>query len=80
MEYNLVILFIALFFSIISGLYYIRIVRFIFFTTINESTNLIVVSSVSPFVLLCLLNLFFIFFFDVTSEYLFSLVVELLYV
>ena len=80
-EHNYIILFLVLLFSIISGFYYIRIIRFIFFNTINDNVLIFNISTVVvPFVLLSLLNLFFFFFFDIISEYLFFLIVQLIIV
>jgi len=80
-EHNFIILFIALLFSVISGFYYIRIIRFIFFNSVNENIFIFNISSVVvPFVLLSLLNLVFLFFFDIICEYLFFLIVQLIFV
>jgi hypothetical protein len=64
--------------SVISGFYYIRIIRFIFFTNITEGTFLWNISFILPFVILGLVNLFFILFFDNFSEYFFFLIVDLI--
>jgi NADH:ubiquinone oxidoreductase subunit 2 (subunit N) len=79
-EFNFIVLFLVLLFSVISGFYYIRIIRFIFFTSINDGTFIFNISFVVPFVFLTLVNLFFIFFFDVLSEHIFFLVTNLLIV
>jgi len=80
-EHNFIILFLALLLSVISGFYYIRIIRFIFFNSLNDNIFIFNISSiVVPFVLLSLLNLFFLFFFDIICEYLFFLIVQLIFV
>jgi len=79
-EYNFIILFIVLLFSVISGYYYIRMIRFIFFNVTYDNIIVLNISIVIPFILLSLLNLFFIFFFDIICEYLFFLVVKFIIV
>jgi len=79
-EYNYIVLFFVLLLSIVSGFYYVRMIRFIFFNVIKNDTLIFNISVIVPFVLLSLFNLFFIFFFDITCEYLFFLVVRLIIV
>jgi NADH-quinone oxidoreductase subunit N len=75
-EFNYIILFFVLLLSVISGFYYIRIIRYIFFNVIYDNVLIFNISVVVPFILLSLLNLFFLLFFDITCEYLFFLIVK----
>jgi len=68
-NYNYILFFFVFLFSVISGFYYIRIVRFIFFTNISEYVKVYTINYSHLFFLLFFLNFFYIFFFDAVGEF-----------
>jgi len=79
-EYNYILLFVVLLLSIVSGYYYLRVVRFIFFTVVTDNSLVFTTAALLPFILLSLFSLFFMFFFDFICEFLFFLIVNLIIV
>jgi NADH:ubiquinone oxidoreductase subunit 2 (subunit N) len=68
-NYNYLVFFFAFICSIISGFYYIRVVRFIFFTNITEYTKIICIDYSFIFLFVIFMNFLFFFFFDIVGEF-----------
>jgi NADH:ubiquinone oxidoreductase subunit 2 (subunit N) len=61
---------ILLIFSVVIGFYYLRVVRFLFFSNyIFEKNNIFFLEVSNIFVIFIIINLFFLFFFDIICEY-----------
>jgi len=70
-NYNYLLFFFILICSVISGFYYIRIVRFIFFTNITEYYKIICIDYSYVFFILIFINFLFFFLFDLFGEFIF---------
>jgi NADH-quinone oxidoreductase subunit N len=70
-DYNYFILLLILLINIISGFYYVRIVRFIFFNNVNERIVIMQLCFSELFIFFSVINLNFIFFFDIFAENIF---------
>jgi NADH-quinone oxidoreductase subunit N len=68
-NYNYLLFLILLFLSVVVGFYYIRVIRFIFFSYYQvEKKNVYNININIFFTILVYLNVFFLFFFDFFSE------------